>query len=125
MTFLEKTIVNKVVNHIKNNDIIVTVDNLETEINKLISTDGVWGYTNKGIEINTGSLYRDMDYMHPHVEILKMYKELGGEILTFGSDAHDTEHIGYMIEDAAELAQAIGFRYFSTFKAMKPEFIKL
>ena len=49
---LEKTIVNKVVNHIKNNDIIVTVDNLETEINKLISTDGVWGYTNSGIEIN-------------------------------------------------------------------------
>ena len=89
------------------------------EILKVIIENG------KGIEINTGSLYRGMDYMHPHVEILKMYKELGGEILTFGSDAHDTEHIGYMIEDATELAQAIGFRYFSTFKAMKPEFIKL
>ena len=76
----------------------------------------------KGIEINTGSLYRGMDYCHPHPEILKMYKELGGEILTFGSDAHDSSHIGYGFKDATILAQSLGFRGYHTFKDMKPTF---
>ena len=75
----------------------------------------------KGIEINTGSLYRDLDYMHPHPLILSMYKELRGEILTIGSDAHDLEHIGYGFDEAAELARSFGFKYLTTFKEMKPE----
>ena len=79
----------------------------------------------KGIEINTGSLYRGMDFAHPHTLILKMYKELGGEILTFGSDAHDLEHLGYCFNEASEMAKGIGFKYFCTFKDMKPEFHKL
>ena len=76
----------------------------------------------KGIEINTGSLYRGMDFPHPHSLILKLYKELGGEILTIGSDAHDYEHIGYGFEDAKELAKTHGFKTFCTFKDMQPEF---
>ena len=76
----------------------------------------------KGIEINTGSLYRGLDYMHPHPLILSMYKELGGEILTIGSDAHDTEHIGYGFDEAIELARAAGFDHFCTFENMKPVF---
>ena len=76
----------------------------------------------KGIEINTGSLYRGMDFMHPHTLILQMYKELGGEILTFGSDSHDYQHIGYHFDEAAEMARSLGFKYYCTFKNMKPEF---
>lgn len=79
----------------------------------------------KGIEINTGSLYRGLDFPHPHIEILKMYKYLDGEILTFGSDAHDLEHIGHAFDGAAELAKSIGFRYYCTFKGMKPDYINL
>lgn len=75
----------------------------------------------KGIEINTGSLYRGMDYMHPHRDILKLYKDLGGEIITFGSDTHDTEHIGHLINDAAEYARDLGFRFYAEYKDMKPE----
>lgn len=82
-------------------------------------------YDGKGIEINTGSLYRGMDYAHPHIEILKMYRELGGEILTFGSDAHDLEHIGYGLKAASQMAMDTGFRYYSEFKNMQPQFIKL
>ena len=66
-----------------------------------------------------------MDYAHPHQEILKMYNDLGGEILTFGSDAHDLEHIGHAFDEAAEIAKAFGFKYYCTFKDMKPEFIAL
>ena len=79
-------------------------------------------YEGKGIEINTGSLYRGMDYSHPHPLILKMYKDLGGEILTFGSDAHDTQHIGHELDNAGLLASSMGFKYWCTFKDMKPEY---
>ncbi|SEP89312.1 histidinol-phosphatase (PHP family) [Lachnospiraceae bacterium NE2001] len=79
----------------------------------------------KGIEINSGSLYRGMDYMHPHSLILAMFKEMGGEILTIGSDAHDLKHIGYDFDAAAELAKSYGFKYYCTFKNMKPEYIFL
>ncbi len=76
----------------------------------------------KGIEINTGSLYRGMDFMHPHPLILQMYKDLGGEIITFGSDAHDTQHIAYSFDKAVQLAKDMGFKAFCTFKNLKPEF---
>ena len=79
----------------------------------------------KGIEINTGSLYRGMDYAHPHPEILKLYKELGGEILTFGSDAHDNIHAGYEFKKARDLALALGFKYRTEFNKLQPEFIAL
>ena len=60
--------------------------------------------------------------IHHDLVFLKMYKELGGEILTFGSDAHDSSHIGYGFKDAAILAQSLGFRGYHTFKDMKPTF---
>ena len=108
----------------------VTSDNFESsfypalkeqiyEILKTIIKSG------KGIEINTGSLYRGMDFMHPHKLILKAYKELGGEILSFGSDAHDYEHIGYEMDSAAELAKSLGFKYYCTFRNMQPEYHQL
>ena len=89
------------------------------EILKVIIENG------KGIEINTGSLYRGMNYMHPHTLILKMYKELGGEIITIGSDSHDLEHVGYKFDKALEQLESAGFKYFTTFEDMKPSFHKL
>ena len=71
---------------------------------------------NKGIEINTGSLYRGLSFPHPHKLILSLYKELGGEILTIGSDSHDGTHIGYGFDIARDLLLHTGFKYYSTFR---------
>ena len=80
----------------------------------------------KGIEINTGSLYKNMTYAHPHPSILKLYKELGGEIITVGSDAHVPKYIGYDFETyARDILTATGFRSYCTFEQMKPVFHKL
>lgn len=94
------------------------MDVIEAILREIISSG-------KGIEINTGSLYRGMDYAHPHIEILKLYKELGGEILTFGSDAHDNIHLGYSFSDAAKLAKSLGFKYYCTYSQLKPTFVTL
>lgn len=77
----------------------------------------------KGIEINTGSLYKNMTYAHPHMDILRLYRQMGGEIITVGSDAHVPEYICYGFEDTArDMLQSLGYKYYCTFKNKKPEF---
>ena len=78
----------------------------------------------KGIEINTAGIAK-IGYPHPHIEALKLYKELGGEIITIGSDAHKKEDIGFGFDVAEDILKNVGFHYYTIFKERKPEFIKL
>lgn len=79
----------------------------------------------KGIEINTAGLRYGLEYFHPKADILKLYKELGGEIITFGSDAHNPEHLNYEYESAKKTLKYIGFKNIFIFKERKkfPVFI--
>jgi histidinol-phosphatase (PHP family) len=52
---------------------------------------------------------------------LKLYKSLGGETITLGSDAHLAEDIGKGIKEGMELAQTAGFRYIATFTKRKAQ----
>ncbi len=81
----------------------------------------------KGIECNTAGLNPkyQLGEVHPSREILKRYLELGGEILTIGSDAHKPEHMCYGFETAAEILRECGFRYYTVFQNRKPEFFPL
>jgi len=79
----------------------------------------------KGIEINTGGLKNGLHYPNPNPEIIKRYREFGGEIITVGSDAHTPEYIGYKFDVAADILADCGFKYYTIFKKRKPEFIKL
>ncbi len=75
----------------------------------------------KGIEVNTGSMYKGFSYPHPHEKVLKLYRQLGGEIITIGSDAHVPQYVGYGFERAEELLKQCGFRYYTLFKEGKPQ----
>ncbi|MCG8482238.1 MAG: histidinol-phosphatase HisJ family protein [Clostridia bacterium] len=79
----------------------------------------------KGIEINTSSFRYNMDVLSPTMEMLKLYKELNGEIITVGSDAHSPDYIGHQIDYIYDLLKHLGFKYISTFRNMEPNFIKL
>lgn len=79
-------------------------------------------YDGKGIEINTGSLYKGMSSPHPNIDILKLYKSLGGEIITVGSDAHKPDYVGYGFDIAKDILLSNGFKYYTTFSNMKPGF---
>lgn len=79
-------------------------------------------YDGKGIEINTGGLYKGLSFPHPHGDILQMYKDAGGEIITIGSDAHTPEYIGYGFGVARDLLLSKGFKYYCTFSKQKPQF---
>jgi len=86
---------------------------------KTIIADG------KGIELNTGGWTRGLKQAHPHLDLLKRYRELGGEIITVGSDAHSSNSVGYGFARAAELLKEAGFKYYAVYKAQKPQFFTL
>lgn len=95
-----------------------TKDILE-RILKLAIEDG------KGIEINTSNERYGLPDFTPCKEILLLYKQLGGEIITFGSDTHKEEHLGYHIAEMKAELKKIGFTKFCTYNQMKPQFHKL
>ncbi len=87
------------------------------EILKLAIKDG------KGIEINTSSWHYGLKDTQPSRKILKLYKDLGGTIFTFGSDAHKTEYLGDHFKDARRIVRdEIGLKQFCTFDHMVPVF---
>lgn len=79
----------------------------------------------KGIEINTGGFKYGLGHPNPTEEIIKRYKELGGEIITIGADAHMPEHVAFDFEKVPSILKEAGFKYFTVFKNRKPEFIKI
>lgn len=89
------------------------------EILKIVIADG------KGIEVNTANVRYHLKNTTPCKGILKMYKELGGEILTIGSDSHAPGQLGFNIAQSQEMLKDLGFGYFCTFEKMKPIFHKL
>ena len=63
--------------------------------------------------------------LHPKEEILLRYKELGGELLTLGSDAHYPSDVGADIKRCAEILKNLGFRYYAVYRERKPGMVKL
>lgn len=79
----------------------------------------------KGIELNTGGLKSGMHDLHPCMGILKRYKELGGEIITIGSDSHNAQNIAAHFDRATDVLRECGFRYYCVFEKRTPSFFKL
>lgn len=82
-------------------------------------------HAGKGIEINTGGFRYDLNDTNPSKDILKRYRELGGELVTFGSDAHSPDYVGFMFNVAADILKECGFRYYNIFRKRIPVFLEL
>ena len=78
-----------------------------------------------GIELNTGGFHYGLGEPNPCRAVLKRYHQLGGEIITIGADAHTPDKVAYAFDKAYNILKDCGFRYYTTFKDRKPEFIKL
>ncbi len=80
---------------------------------------------NIGLEVNTAGFKYGLGFPNPHTDILKRYRELGGEILTIGSDGHKPEHLAYDFAKVPALLEECGFSYYTIFQKRVPEFIRL
>lgn len=79
----------------------------------------------KGIEINTSSLRQAAKEAMPSLQILKLYRSLGGKILTFGSDAHRPDDVGKGLDTALCMAKEAGFTEIALFENRQPHFVSI
>ncbi len=77
----------------------------------------------KGMEINTSGVDRCGDFLPPEI-YLRRFRELGGEIVTVGSDAHNADRVGQYTHRACALLKDI-FGHVCTFADRKPVFHRL
>ncbi len=79
-----------------------------------------------GLEINTSGLSNiKVKEAFPKMDLLKLYRSLGGEILTIGSDSHRADTVGTMLDDALLMAKQAGFQHVYTFEKRVPKAIRI
>lgn len=79
----------------------------------------------KGIEINSSGIGYGLGSPHPNIEILSRYKELGGKIITMGSDAHKSKELVKNFDKSFDLLEQVGFDEITIFHQRNPEFVKI
>ncbi len=79
----------------------------------------------KGIEVNTGAIAYHLRDLNPCTDIIRRYHQLGGEIITVGSDAHEPKAITRSFDRAADILLSCGFKYYTTFEKRTPEFHRI
>lgn len=89
------------------------------EILKTVAKSG------KALEINTKGLTESYRSTQPSPDVIKRYFKLGGEYVTFGSDAHNDNRIAADFDTAAQIAKAAGFGYLTYYKQRKPVCVKI
>ena len=77
----------------------------------------------KGMEINTSGVDRVGVFL-PDEAVVRRYHQLGGEIITIGSDAHTPDRVGQYTDRATRLCREV-FGYVCTFENRQPVFHKL
>lgn len=77
----------------------------------------------KGLEMNTSGVDRSVGFL-PTIDFFRRFKDLGGEIVTVGSDAHRADRVGQYCPEAAKMLGEI-FGYVCTFQDRKPIFHKI
>ena len=83
-------------------------------------------HTGQALELNTSGLRQEgFGQSFPNLPALKLYKALGGEMVTIGSDAHRAGDVASKFKEAGEFLCEAGFSHFTIFRQRKPEFIKL
>lgn len=81
--------------------------------------------TGKGLEVNTSGYRQGLGKTIPVLAILKRYYQLGGRIVTLGSDAHRAEDLAADFEVAMDILTGIGFEYFAFYREHQPVMLKL
>jgi histidinol-phosphatase (PHP family) len=70
-------------------------------------------------EINTSALRMTVNQTHPTLEAIRWYREMGGELLSIGSDSHRPEHLGDSLDKAIGIAKEAGFTQLTKFAGRK------
>ena len=78
-------------------------DKMEKLFKKIISRD-------IALEVNVSTLWKGFGFPMPHKDILSLYRECGGRLITVGTDSHSPEHIGECVEEGFNTLRSVGLR---------------
>ncbi len=72
------------------------------------------------LEVNGGGYRHGLGEPNPCRDIIIRYKQMGGELITIGSDAHTPQSLCYEFPRIEALLLECGFKYHAIFKERKP-----
>lgn len=113
LSFVSKADCNPTKQNLRYNDHAALVD----EILKVLVAKG------KGLELNTSGVDRCGGFL-PEAAVFRRFYELGGRIVTVGSDAHDCRRVGQYTREACRVLGDI-FGHVCTFSQREPVFHKI
>lgn len=102
--------------------ISVDLNNYKNQIDEILL---LTAKNDKALEINTGGLRQPLNKLAPETDIIKRFKELGGKLVTVGSDAHYAEHLAMNIDKAYKAALDAGFNSIAFFQRRTPMLMKI
>lgn len=79
----------------------------------------------KGIEINTSGIRQGVGSPFPSLEYVRLFRDMGGKVLSIGSDAHTAEDLGADVSAGIEIAKSAGFDRICYFKKRTPHFLDI
>ncbi len=90
--------------------------------------DEILGYlikNDKALEVNTGGYKYGLGAPNPGHNVIKRYKEMGGDLITIGADAHKPEYLAYNFDKVKQLLGFVGYKYYVIYENRKPRLMKL
>ena len=75
---------------------------------------------NKALEINTSDVFHQLCDFMPDENIVRMYYEMGGRLVTIGTDAHNPNNISSGFKEAKQMLKKSGFKSYCYYKNRKP-----
>ncbi len=97
--------------------ICVDINDYKKQVDEILKLTAEKG---KALEINTAGLRQPIGKLSPEFETVRRFRELGGEFVTYGSDAHFAEDVGKGLEEAYDVMRAAGFRELTLFQQRTP-----
>lgn len=74
----------------------------------------------KALEINSAGLRQPIKKLSPEFETVRRFKELGGEYITFGSDAHYADDLAKGVQEAYDAMRKAGFKMMTFYQQRTP-----
>ena len=82
-------------------DLTKYTDNAEKLFRKMVAKD-------IALELNVSTLIKGLGFTMPDRDLLSLYKDCGGRLITVGTDSHSPDHVGECVEDGFSLLRNVG-----------------
>lgn len=79
----------------------------------------------KALEINVSGLFKPMTATLPPQELVTLFRRMGGQYITIGTDAHRADMVGKGIKEGLAVAQKAGFSHYTVYQAHTPQLIPI